>query len=443
VEIASESAEPLGDNPLAVPGFGDLELNAASTAPAVDQPLEVAGAAPAPAEARVRGRRRARLSVAARQELLWITILYLAARGMLLLVAYLNGSFGHHNFLHELANWDGLWYRQLAAHGYLRHVSYAQTTLGFFPLYSLAMWVVARPLLLLTSHNAIWCLTVAGALISAAGGLVATVLVHRLAEGWWDRATARRATILFIVFPGSVVFSMVYSEGLLLPLAAGCLYALERRRWVLAGILAGFATAVQPVGLALVPVCALSALLELRRQGWSLRRARRSFLAPLLSLTGLGGFVAFLWAWTGSPLATYLAQHHGWSETTTPLSLWHMGEKLSNEISFTHFNEPTINLNLVVGLIGGVVLLMMLVLVYFSRREISPEAILWTAAIAFLAFTSSNVPPLPRMLITAFPALMAVARYAQGRWFRVLVWGNGALLAGLSLLTFYGFTLRP
>lgn len=72
-----------------------------------------------------------------------------------------------------------------------------------------------------------------------------------------------------------------------------------------------------------------------------------------------------------------------------------------------------------------------------------PEAILWTLAIAFLAYTSSNVPPLPRMLITAFPALMAVARYAQGRWFRVIVWINGVLLAGLSLLTFYGFTLRP
>jgi len=36
-----------------------------------------------------------------------------------------------------------------------------------------------------------------------------------------------------------------------------------------------------------------------------------------------------------------------------------------------------------------------------------------------------------------------VARYAKGRWFRVIVWGNGILLAGLSLLTFYGFTLRP
>jgi hypothetical protein len=434
VETASESAEPFGDDSLAIPAFRDLELGAAPSAVA-EHPLPLRHAG--------RARVRPRLSAAARQELLWITVMYLAARGLLLLVAYLNGSFGHHNFLHELANWDGLWYRTLANHGYPDHVSYAQTTLGFFPLFPLTMWAVAQPLLLLTSHNPIWATTVAGAFISTVGGLVATVLVHQLAEGWWDRDTARRATILFIVFPGSVVFSMVYSEGLLLPLAAGCIYALERRRWVLAGILAGVGTAVQPVGLALVPVCLFSALLELRRQGWSVRAARRSFLAPLLSLSGLAAFMAFLWAWTGNPLATYLAQHHGWSETTTPLSMWNMAVKLSHQISLSHFNEPTINLNLVIGLIGGVVLLIWLVLVWFDRREISPEAILWTLAIAFLAYTSSNVPPLPRMLITAFPALMVVARYARGRWFAVIVWANGVLLAGLSLLTFYGFTLRP
>jgi Gpi18-like mannosyltransferase len=403
----------------------------------VEQPVR------ARARARTRPRSQSRLSAAARQELLWIAVMYLAARGMLLLVVYLNGTFAHHNFLHELANWDGLWYRELANHGYPSHVSYDQTTLGFFPVFPIAIWIVKQPLLVLTNHNAIWCSTVAGALISAAGGLVATIFVHRLAEGWWDRDTARRATILFVVFPGSVVFSMVYSEGLMLPLAAGCLYALERRRWVLAGVLAGFGTAVQPVGLALVPVCLFSAGLELRRRGWRLSEARRSFLAPLLSLTGLGAFMAFLWAWTGNPLATYIAQHHGWSETTTPMAMFRMAIKLSHQISFSHFDEPTINLNLVVGLIGGVVLLIMLGLVYLSRREISPEAILWTLAISFLALTSSNVPPLPRMLITAFPALMAVARYAGGQWFRVIVWGNGALLAGLSLLTFYGFTLRP
>jgi hypothetical protein len=398
---------------------------------------------PAPEGVATRGAARSRMAAASRQELLWICVIYFAAHIALLVAAFLEASLGHHSFQNEIGNWDGLWYRELTNKGYPSHVSYAQTTLGFFPLFSLAIWPVQHIVMLAYPNDLILSATIAGLLISTAGGLVATVLVHRLADGWWGRESARRATILFVVFPGAVVFCMVYSEGLLLPLAAGCIYALERRRWVLAGILAGLGSVVQPVGLALVPVCLLSALLELRRRGWSLRAARRSFLAPVLSLTGLGAFVAFLWAWTGNPLATYLAQHHGWSETPTPLALWKMAVKLSNQFSLRHFNQPTINLNLVVGLIGGIVLVMWLVLVFFSRRQISPEAILWTLAISFLAFTSSNVPPLPRMLFTAFPALMAVAHSVRGRWFRVLVWGNGALLIGLSLLTFVGYSLRP
>jgi Mannosyltransferase (PIG-V) len=280
-------------------------------------------------------------------------------------------------------------------------------------------------------------------IISGVGGLICTILVHRLADGWFGRETARRATILFVLVPGAVVFSMVYSEGLLLPLAAGCIYALERRRWLIAGILAGFGTAVQPVGLVLAPVCLISAACEIHRSGWRSKSARRSLAAPLLSVTGVGVFMLFLWRWTGTPLATYIAQHHGWSEHTSLLSLWHLTQKLAGEISFSHFNEPTINLNHVVGLIGAVLLTVMLVLVWFRRRNLSIEALVWTAAISFLAFTSSEVPPNPRMLITAFPALVAVAYYARGKWFRILVWCNGGLLVGLSLLTFFGLTLRP
>ena len=53
----------------------------------------------------------------------------------------------------------------------------------------------------------------------------------------------------------------------MLPLAAGCILALQRRRWVLAGVLAGIATATEPEALVLVLVCAVSAALELRRSG--------------------------------------------------------------------------------------------------------------------------------------------------------------------------------
>jgi hypothetical protein len=209
---------------------------------------------------------------------------------------------------------------------------------------------------------------------------------------------------------------------------------------VLAGALAAFATATEPEAIVLVAVCAVSALLELRRRGLD---GVRSLVAPALSLLGVGAFGAFLWIWTGSPFASLIAQRDGWSEKTNVFALGDLADALRKEISFSHFNHPTINLNLVVGLIGAVVLIVMLVLVVRNYREMSAEAIVWTLGISWLALTSEYTPPMPRLVITAFPAVIVLARYVHGKWWTGLLWLNGVLLVGLSALTFVGTTLRP
>jgi hypothetical protein len=385
-----------------------------------------------------------RQSGLATPELRWVVLVYLGTRVLLLAVAIIEGAIRHHSVTHELANWDGLWYRALANKGYPTHVPHGQTTLGFFPLYPLVIWILSHALTLTTSYGSIWAITVSGIAVSGLGGLVATVIVYHLATGWWDQASARRATAFFCLFPGSVVFSMVYAEGLMIPLAAGCILALERRRWLLAGVLAGVATATEPEAIVLFLVCAVSAARELRRRGWRIRDARAALAAPLLSLSGAAAFAGFLWAWTGSPLANFHAQHDGWQEKTDPLALVHLARRLGRQISFSHFNHPTINLNLVVGLAGAVVLIVMLGMLFRTRRGVSVEAIVWTLGIAFLAVTSEFVPPNPRLLFTAFPAVLAVGRYVSGRRaYPALLWASGILLAGLSYLTFFGITLRP
>jgi Mannosyltransferase (PIG-V) len=365
---------------------------------------------------------------------------YLATRALLMLVALINGTLRHHAFTHELSQWDGLWYRELTDHGYPNHVLHIQSTLGFFPLYPMVVWAVSHVFVVPIAHWQILSTTVAGVIVSGVGGAIATVLVQRLAAGWWGEQVARRAVLIFCLFPGSVVFSMVYAEGIMLPLAAGCLLALQRRRWVLAGGLAGLATAAEPQALVLIIVCAVSAALEFRRHGLT---ARRALLAPALAPVGAGVFAIFLWIWTGSPFASLIAQRDGWSEKTDALALVHLARELGNQISLRHFNHPTIDLNLVVGLGGALVLIVLLVLVARNWREMSLEAIVYTLGIAWLGMTSEYVPPMPRLLITAFPAVMVLARYVRGRGFTVLLWVNGVALAGLSALTFVGTTLRP
>lgn len=379
-------------------------------------------------------RRRARVAAAVRSLRLPVAV-YAVSRALLLLDAVVDGALQHTSLLNELGNWDGFWYLSIAWHGYPHQVLLHQSTLGFFPLYPMVMWLVAHVLGLRYEP--------AGLVVSGIGGLVATILVQRLAAGWWGDAAGRRAAVIFSLFPGSVVFSMVYSEGLLLPLVAGCLLALQKRRFVLAGALAGLSTAIGPDALVVIPVCLVAAFLERRRRGSGDRRWRRSLAAPALSLTGVGGFAVFLWAWTGSPFATLTAQRSGWGERTSAFALVRTARQLAAEISFSHFDYHQVNLNFVVALLGAVFLVLTGWMLAKERRLVSPEALTWTLGVSFLALTSQNTPPNPRLLITAFPLVVVLARRMEGAAFNAVVAASTVALVGLSALTYVGIALRP
>src|SRR5262249_4132441 len=126
-----------------------------------------------------------------------------------------------------------------------------------------------------------------------------------------------------------------------------------------------------------------------------------------------------------------------------PFALVHLTKSLFAQISFSHFNHPPIDMNLVLGFLGAILLIVLLVLLARSSRTVSIEALVWTAGISFLAVTSEYVPPNPRLLFTAFPAILVLARYVKGKAFWLLCTANGVLLLVLSWWTFVGVGLRP
>jgi hypothetical protein len=403
--------------------------------PGVAEQADAAAAVEAPPLRPLRAQ-RARLAPWVEQLRFPLSI-YVATRLLYVVIALADTLIHGTSFGRELQNWDGVWYLSLVGHGYLKTASTLQTTLGFLPLYPLLVYG--------TSHLFFTSWLAAGMIISTVGGFIATVLVQRLATDWWGEEAGRRVVILFCLFPGSIVFSMVYSEGVLIPLVAGCFIALERRRWVLAGLLAGASTAVAPVALAIVPACAVAALLEIRRRGWQDREARRSLLAPVLSPVGLALFAIFLWFWTGSPTASYTAQHHGWSERTTLFSLLHVAQHLIHQIAHTpsHLSHPGINLNYISGLLGAAFLAWAIVLLFRTRPRIPAAPIVYVLGIAAFTFTSSMTQPNPRMLICAFPALAVVAYRLTGKAYTRLLVITAVLTVAMSLVTYVGVGLRP
>jgi hypothetical protein len=148
----------------------------------------------------------------------------------------------------------------------------------------------------------------------------------------------------------------------------------------------------------------------------------------------------FLWAWTGTPFATLDAQRSGWGERVNPFALVDQGRLLVRRLS--HSNLPWV-VSPAADLVGAIVLVLGVALLLKRPRRVSVAAIAWTLGVGFLALVSEGVSTNPRMLITAFPAMVVFARCCTGKRYTWLLSASALLLVGSSWLTYGGHTLTP
>jgi hypothetical protein len=174
-------------------------------------------------------------------------------------------------FLNDQVAWDSEYYLGIATGGYndpeITHLSDAGVTdpspdppsaarsyslsYAFFPLYPWTMWLVAWPLKLL-GLNPIATSTLAGVIVSALGTFGAMLALYDLTQASLGEAGALRAVFYLIIFPTGFFLVQVYTEGLFVGLAFGCLAMLKRRQWLLAALLGTAAALTRAVGVALV-----------------------------------------------------------------------------------------------------------------------------------------------------------------------------------------------
>ncbi|HZD64551.1 MAG TPA: hypothetical protein VE152_00470 [Acidimicrobiales bacterium] len=341
--------------------------------------------------------------------------LYVASRPLVLGAVALTGRLGPPVSLSQgLLGWDGAWNLAVARSGYpssvpMAHGHVLSNPTPFFPLFP----GLVRALAFVPGVS----LPVAGLLAAALLGLAATVTVWALCAHLWGHPAADRAAALFCFFPGALVLSMVYYEGLLVTLAAGCLLALRTRRWLAAGVLAGLATATSPLGVAVVAACAWEALVAIRRRGewWSLA-------APALAPTGILAYLAFLWVRTGDPTILFATERQGWHQHYLLSAPW------KEAVAFVQ--HPFVGLNAGVMTLGAVFVIVTGALLVRAR---APGAlVVYTAVVVALAAFSTVVGLRPRMVLVAFPLFAVLGYRVRGATFGALmgVWGAGTVLFG-------------
>lgn len=102
-----------------------------------------------------------------------------------------------------------------------------------------------------------------------------------------------------------------------------------------------------------------------------------------------------------------------------------------------------INLNHLSDLIGTVYLLVASAIMLRKRFRPPVEVVVWALGIGLLTLLSTGVAPNPRLLLTAFPLVVVMAKVLKTRGYVVLATTWTALLVVMSSLSFVPISLRP
>jgi hypothetical protein len=217
-------------------------------------------------------------------------------------------------FVSPCIRFDAIHYLQIVREGY-SYDPERRSVVAFFPAYPLLSRGVTRISGLSPEEAAL--LTANLALLGA------FVLLARYIRVRWAEAAAEQRRIILVIFglwPMGLFFRMPYPESLFVCVSLALLYGMARG-WplIVLALLAGFGTAVRPVGVALTAAFIWHVLTQ---PGSGLRaKVGRSLLLTPLACWGLLAYMGYQWLAFGTPVAfaqtqekwVYLApQDRGW-----------------------------------------------------------------------------------------------------------------------------------
>jgi hypothetical protein len=149
------------------------------------------------------------------------------------------------SYFHVVANWDGQWYQQIAAHGYphglpVSHGVAQQSAWAFYPLY---------PALVRAGMTSGLSFGLTASVVSLVSGAMAMCLLYRMLLDRNGRFTAALTVIALSMTAAAPIFQAAYSESLALLLLLVALAGLEQRRYAVlcsAGVLLALSRAITP-----------------------------------------------------------------------------------------------------------------------------------------------------------------------------------------------------
>lgn len=184
------------------------------------------------------------------------------------------------NWLDLWRQWDAPSFLDIAQHGYCYRPGEREHLMAQLPFYPLTIWIM---------HFLIPNWHAAAVVVSNICATVALAYFFLLVRMDFNVALARRAVLFCAIFPTAFFLHIAYSESVFLLLTVAAFYYARRRQWLVAAVLASFATATRLPGAAVLPALVVE---YLHQRNFRCRAIRAD--AAFLALIPLG-MVAYLW----------------------------------------------------------------------------------------------------------------------------------------------------
>ena len=232
----------------------------------------------------------------------------------------------HPGYLDMTVLWDGSWYRTIAEHGYPHYVPMVngvaqQNALAFYPLFPL----LARLGMEATGLGfPVVASTLALLLGLGAAILMAGILAERVPRR--GSAVVVAAVAVWAAFPSAVSLQLAYTESLAMLLLCAFLWAVLRREWWMAGLVAVATGLTRPIAVPLGAVLVVALWLRWRqRRHHPIETSEIWSAAVALAGCALGAVLwpVLAWAITGTRTA-YTQTMAAWrpSHVLVPFRPW-------------------------------------------------------------------------------------------------------------------------
>jgi hypothetical protein len=295
------------------------------------------------------------------------------------------------------SNFDGLHYLDLAQYGY----GYQHKTdmdYAFFPVYP---WAVR-------TFNIFGNYLASGLFLSHLFLILALYFLYKLILLDFKPKIARSTIYLTLIFPTAFFFGSVYTESIFLFLVVLCFYAVRKKQFFLACILAAIASATRITGIFLWPV--------LIYEFWLIFGNNiKKFLNPtslwlLLPPLGLSFFMRFQSLKTGDPLFFFNIQSNFGGRTVDKLILLHQVLfRYFKMLIFTDHMDPLF-FTVVIELLSAILILTVLV---FFFKKIRFSYWLFTLLSFLLPTFSGTFMSMPRFVLVLFPVFISLAIWLE------------------------------